>query len=381
MESAENREQSPKANQKEESNDSQSLSKIETIRLINDSIDQLESTIKEISKNSAKELPSSDSIKTLLNTAQELADSVAPPSTPEMITKEAPPKEKPVIPATEVEPVVTKSNVKTDDKSIEVKAIPAADIKSKPPVNSQSKQKPDKPDDKTIAKAEKNENRGLAIIGISAIAIAVIALFWLYFPQIKTAIFSTSEMAETTEIVVDRQIQPDTETNDIPVANPDENIDLDTNTDTEEEFVRDPQVIASEPETIAPVAIPQDLTSPGKTKNLKIETIEPELTFTPEQTLIAALQTKLAEITENYDSDLFKNIKVDLPQASLLIEVTNNWYELDESRQNNLANKILQRSRQLNFSKLKFQDSTGTLVARNPVVGDRIIIVESSKEY
>ncbi|MCC0176412.1 hypothetical protein I4641_05400 [Waterburya agarophytonicola K14] len=78
MESAENREKSPPANQPEESNDSRSLSKTETIKLLNESIDRLESTIKDISQNSVKDLPSSDSINTLLNTTQELADSVAP---------------------------------------------------------------------------------------------------------------------------------------------------------------------------------------------------------------------------------------------------------------------------------------------------------------
>ncbi len=333
MESAENREQSPKASQQEEKSDSPSLSKIETIKLLNDSIDQLESAIRDISDNPAEDIPSSDSINTLLSTTQELASSVAPSPTPEVVIQEDSIEEKPAIPAAEVKP--------------EKEQIPAAEIKTKPAKIPSPQKTPVKPKGKAIAKTKKKENRGLLIIGAVAIAIAVIAVIWSYLPQIKAAI---SPVPEPIEIVADREIQSNPEI-DIPVVNPDENID----SDLEDDLLPDIQLTETEPETVEPTAIPQDLTSPGRAKNLKIESIEPELTFTPEQTLIAALQTKLAEITENYDSDLFKNIKVDLPETSLSIEVTDNWYELNESRQDTLANEILKRSRQLNFSKLQFQ--------------------------
>ena len=74
MESAENQEQ-PIADNDSEDNQDSSFSKIETIALLNDSIDRLEQTIKSLSENSAP-MPSSDSINTLLNTTQELADAV-----------------------------------------------------------------------------------------------------------------------------------------------------------------------------------------------------------------------------------------------------------------------------------------------------------------
>ena len=69
MESAENREKPIPDNEPEDNNDP-SLSKIETIALLNDSIDRLEQTIKSLGENSAP-IPSSDSINTLLNTTQE----------------------------------------------------------------------------------------------------------------------------------------------------------------------------------------------------------------------------------------------------------------------------------------------------------------------
>ena len=354
MESAENKARSPKIDRLQgESQDSTSLSKIETIELLNNSIDRLESIIKDISQNSAKKLPSSDSIESLLNTTQELADSVAPP--PEAVVEKTTTEEIPTTPATE--PTL-----------IETNPIPPAEIKSKPTVNT--------PPEKTVVKKQKRANRGLITIGAIAIAIALSALAWLRYPQIKAAV---SPVPETTEVVAidedkSEKYRPLPKASDIPVVNPDVAIDTEA-----ENSVTDTIANQTEPDTPAPILIPQDLASPGKVKNLKIETIEPELTFTPEQTFIAALQGKLVEVTQDYDSDLFNNVLVDLSESSLLVKVTDGWYELNESRQTKLADDILKRSRQLNFNKLQLQDSRGTLVARNPVVGDRIIILQTSK--
>ena len=212
------------------------------------------------------------------------------------------------------------------------------------------------------------------MIAAIAIAIAIAAVTWLYFPQIKAAF---SPKAEPSGIIVDPEISPNAKTIDIPVIDSDKSTSVAVEDDS---FESNRSTAEAEPEIIAPVAIPQDLSSPGRVKNLKIETIEPELTFTPEQTLVAALQIKLAEIVADYNSDLLENIQVDLSQTSLLVEVTDNWYELNESRQDKLGNEILKRSRQLNFGKLRIQDSAGKLVARNPVVGDRIIILQSTEE-
>jgi hypothetical protein len=341
MESAENREQSSQVNQPPESNDSPSLSKIETIKLLNDSIDRLESTIKEISQNSAKKLPSSDSINNLINTTQELADSVVPPPTIKTVVEET--------------------------ASEEIKPIPAAKVKPTPPPNPQPKKTPVKLNTQAIAKNKQKQNRSLIMIGVIAIAIFAIAIIWLYLPQIK-ATFVPSPSVEAPKVVIEREIQPLPEAVDIPVSDPQSSSDQTKTTE-----------VNIEPETPELIPIPQDLTSPGRVKNLKVKTIEPELTFTPEQSLVAALQTKLAEITANYDSDLFKTIQVDLPANSLAIAITDGWYKLNESSQNKLANEILQRSRQLNFKKLQLQDAQGTVVARNPVVGDRVIIIQSDR--
>ena len=446
MESAENREQTPKANQQQESSESQSLSKIETIRLLNESIDRLEATIRDLSENSTQSLPSSSSINTLLDATQKLADSVAvSPSVEETPSEATTPT-----PATEVKPPGSPEPQPPE-----------------PPVNSDQKAIT------TITKSEKKENRVSIVIVVIAIAIAIVAVVWLWLPQPenKTPLISKPEVTEVAEpttsditspeVVEEPEVAEEPEVTEVAepttsdITSPEVTEEPEVTKVTEEpevtevteepevtevaepttsditspeepkpttsdttspEVAEEPEVtevtepttsditspeepettevaepivgentpptkesINSEPETSAEIPIPQESKSSGKTKNLKIEKINPELTLTPEQNLIAALQTKMTELTSSYDPDLYNSIRVDLANSSLLIEVTDNWYELEESRQDKLVNEILQRSRKLNFDKLQLLDSTGTVVARNPAVGDRAIIVQSQK--
>ncbi len=355
MESAENREQSPKTNQQAaESSDSPSLSKIETLKLLNDSIDRLEETIKGISQTSANKLPSSTSINTLVTTTQELAEAVVTPSpdTPN---------------STPQEPDTSGTNAKSEPEGTAVEPNTPLVIPPEPvePVEPQP-----------VVKEQKKRNLGLIALGVTAIAIALGAVFWLWLPRQQVTLSPNPESVPT-EIAIVNESNPDLEATEPSV------IDSETNPQVNivaENLPTEPEVANPELETSDnDISIPEDLAYPGKVKNLKVATIEPELSFTPEQTLIAALQTKVLELIKDSPTDLVDLIKVDLAKSSLLVKVKDNWYELNESRQNKLANDILERSRQLNFSKLELQDSQGTLVARNPVIGDQIIILQSHK--
>ncbi|MGL6344104.1 MAG: hypothetical protein ACRC80_33780 [Waterburya sp.] len=397
MESAENQEQQPQANQPEAaSNDVSSLSKTETIKLLNDSIDRLEATIKGIKENNSKKLPSSDSIDTLVTTTQKLAETVTSPpstvdiesnssvsSTPATVNVEPTPSV-PETPETSVKPEPAPSETKTDPTATTTATA------TKPPTIKQLKQQ-------TGRKKLKQPNMGLIITGIIALVIAIAAIVWFWL-QPEEINFASSPPA--TEIITNNETNPKPEVVNPPAINPE------TNTDTPKPEVVNPPVINPETNTDSPksdkivvknpsatpettdseadapttIPIPPDLTSPGRAKNLKIVTIEPELTFTPEQTLVAALQGKIADLINKDEADIVNFIKVDLPTSSLVVEMKDNWYELNESRQNKLANEILQRSRKLNFSKLELKDSQGTLVARNPVIGEQIIILQGNKD-
>ena len=329
---AENQEQPIRTNQPpQESSDSPALSKVETLKLLNDSIDKLEATIKGISEDDADNLPSSSSINDLVATTQELANTVAP--TP------------PALPT-----VDSTSSTKPSIK-------PASVAVSKPPAK--IAKVPTAPEPKP-----KQNKVVLISIGVFAIALAAIAVFWIWFPQTQTSLDAVSSEPAIVGDDIARSI-PETMTT-IEEETIEVREDLDTSSNVE-------------PETPTEISIPQNLIAPSKAQNLKMVTIEPELTFTPEQKLVAALQTKLGKLTEGYPTEFIELIKVDPQQNSILVEVNDEWYGLNESRQNKVGNAILERSRQLKFDRLKFQDSTGTLVARNPVVGDKIIILETVK--
>lgn len=112
------------------------------------------------------------------------------------------------------------------------------------------------------------------------------------------------------------------------------------------------------------------------------ETSSPRL-LTPEETLIAAIQNQVGEITFNSKEDksgnqtfseIIESIKANFLNSNLTIKINNEWYSLKKSQQDNLAAQILQRSQELDFTHLEITDLQGKLIARNPVVGNNMII-------
>lgn len=335
MESAENKEQLRLSNDSDRvEQNSDSLSRTETVKLLNDSIDRLEQTIAEISKN--RTLPSAKSIETLSNTTQELIAAVIPQKEPPPVTETNQPQ------PTTLQP-----------------ESPSGKVKS--PVD------PQQPVVKPVVKAQKKKSLSIIAISIAAIATAIVVVFQIWLPRQEASQFSSIEtsVVEPTVTEIGEAYSPESTVVETQLDN-----SLDTAEPTVVELPSD-----SEPQT---QPIPPDLESPGREKNLKLKEIEPDLDFTPEQTLVSALGTKIAALTKKYPSELFDLIEVDLPQNSLTVNVTDDWYELDPTRQAKLANEVLDRSRRLSFTKLKLQDRRGTLVARNPVIGDRIIIVQDT---
>ncbi|PSB10453.1 hypothetical protein C7B62_09445 [Pleurocapsa sp. CCALA 161] len=341
MESAENQVQ-PNSNTESKSNISPTFSKTETIALLNDSIDRLEETIKRLSEDSAK-IPSSDSIKTLLTTTQALEDAVTP--VPEIKVPQA-------------ESVFQTQQGTAIPQPVAQKTTKPASAKT------------------SVPKAQK-KNLGLMVIVVTAIAIAIVTVFWLWKPEPIANLFSKAESVPKTAVNLD-SIADRSPAN--PLIDSPENLDSPLDNTSVSDFPAEIEPIAEPIEDVVKTNIPPELTSPGKPKNLKMVTIKPELLFTPEQNFIAALETKLETLVQDYPSELIQNIQVNFPDNSLLIEVTDNWYELDELKQNSLGNEILQRSRALSFNKLELKDKLGTLIARNPIIGDNIIILQSKKQ-
>ncbi|MEA5592772.1 hypothetical protein [Rivularia sp. UHCC 0363] len=95
---------------------------------------------------------------------------------------------------------------------------------------------------------------------------------------------------------------------------------------------------------------------------------------TPEETLIAAIQNQIAEISNRTFSGIIQSIQANFLGSNLTIKVSNDWYILDKTQQDKLAAQIFQRSQELDFSHLEITDLQNKLLARNPVVGTEMII-------
>ena len=127
--------------------------------------------------------------------------------------------------------------------------------------------------------------------------------------------------------------------------------------------------IPTTPEVIQP---PQPITP----KPVTIPTTPPpQLETQPVQGLIAAIQTEVDEITDQYTENLISLVEADFLKGLLIIEVGSDWYQLTPDQQQQMANQILQRSQILSFRKLEIRDTQGVTLARNPVVGESMVMI------
>jgi outer membrane biosynthesis protein TonB len=148
-----------------------------------------------------------------------------------------------------------------------------------------------------------------------------------------------------------------------------------------EEIIPEPETTTPppEPETTKPPSEPEPTPTPTPTPT-------PVIQLTPEQALIAAIENQLAEISNELRSSggdaiapsIVKSIQANFRTSSLTVKINDDWYTLKESEQNKIASQILQRSKELDFSHLEIIDSQDKLVARNPVIGNEMIIFRVS---
>ena len=121
--------------------------------------------------------------------------------------------------------------------------------------------------------------------------------------------------------------------------------------------------------------IPSELTS--SEENITLENLPPpEPELTPEQSLITAIQTQVAEITDTYTEGLIISIEPNFLASRLLVTISNDWYQFSPSRQDKLVDDMLERSRSLDFKKLEIRDPQATQIARSPVVGEKMVILK-----
>ena len=151
-------------------------------------------------------------------------------------------------------------------------------------------------------------------------------------------------------------------------------------------------IVTQKPTELATVPPSEEVPAPTPTITIPPEPApepapepEPEPTpiiqLTPEETLIAAIENQVAEISDRFADGLIQSIQANFRTSDLTVKINNDWYTLPQSQQNQLAGEILQRARELDFTHLEIIDHQDRLIARNPVVGNEMIIFQPRLNY
>ncbi|MDJ0708230.1 MAG: hypothetical protein QNJ46_33580 [Leptolyngbyaceae cyanobacterium MO_188.B28] len=96
----------------------------------------------------------------------------------------------------------------------------------------------------------------------------------------------------------------------------------------------------------------------------------------PEQSVIDAIQDQVAEVTDAYADGLIQSVKANFRSNLLIVTAGEAWYGLEPNRQDDMANELWRRSQELDFSHLNLIDPDDVMVARSPVVGQRMVILQ-----
>lgn len=148
------------------------------------------------------------------------------------------------------------------------------------------------------------------------------------------------------------------------------------------------ELIAEAPETtteapaipVVPVApeesaapLPPVLEAPQEPQRVELEP-PPEAPLTPEQSLLAFVQQEVTDLTQAYPPDLIVRVQPDLDRRRLTLVLKDDWLNLPTGKQTALANTLWQRAQRLTFTQLTLETPQGQLLARNPVVGEEMIL-------
>lgn len=104
--------------------------------------------------------------------------------------------------------------------------------------------------------------------------------------------------------------------------------------------------------------------------------VEPMVQLTPEQNLILALQAKITALAGSYSDERVQSIQMNLSRHLLQVKVKPDWYQLDPQQQDEMAANLFDQAQKLAFTRLEMVNPDGQLIARNPVIGKKMIILD-----
>ncbi|MGP1382167.1 MAG: hypothetical protein ACTS2F_01335 [Thainema sp.] len=135
--------------------------------------------------------------------------------------------------------------------------------------------------------------------------------------------------------------------------------------------------------TTEPTSAP-DIAQPAPTPTPTVQptpapTATPQLELEPRDTVIEAIQQQVSEVTQRYADNLIQSVQANFRDGRLTVRVSDDWYRLEASRQDQVVTDLLKRTKNLDFGKLELLDSQDNRVARNPIVGNKVLILQRDR--
>jgi hypothetical protein len=194
----------------------------------------------------------------------------------------------------------------------------------------------------------------------SAIALLAAVLIWG-----TTSIF-TGKPTEVATIPEIEPVTPTISTPEVAVTPPSSTPEIPVNVEPSPSVVEETPVATAtdKPTEEVPEEIPEPIPTPVF------------IPLTPEQTLIASIENRISAVSDRISSGIIKSTQANFATSSLVIKVSDQWYNLKPNQQDKLASEMFQRSQELDFSHLEIVDILDRLVARNPVIGMEMIIFQ-----
>jgi hypothetical protein len=110
------------------------------------------------------------------------------------------------------------------------------------------------------------------------------------------------------------------------------------------------------------------------------ETIaDQEVALTPEQTFLAGIKQSISSYNSQLHDELIASVKVDFERSFLQVKLEPLWYDLSDVQQDRLAEDIWRHAKDMAFAKIELADGDGATLARSPVVGKDMVILQRTK--
>jgi hypothetical protein len=120
--------------------------------------------------------------------------------------------------------------------------------------------------------------------------------------------------------------------------------------------------------------------APSPSPASRVDQAPPALDLPPAQSLIAAIQDQVAEITNQFSEGLVQSVQANFRTSQLTATVSDTWYTLTAERQDSLAAEMFHRAQELDFNSLVIIDSEKHLLSRSPIVGQTMVMLQRSRD-